>query len=104
MRGADLRGANLRGANLWGADLQNAILPDGRKFEDYLLDPLAGICSEPDAVSRALSAWGSHTWQDCPMHAAFGWNNISDAPKDKQLLVSAFIALFDAKLLPKPLK
>ena len=99
---ANLWGAYLQEADLRGADLRGATLPDGRKFEEYLLDPLKGICTNKTVRSKAIAAWGNHTWKDCPMHSAFGWNKVEDAPEKKRLLVSAFIALFDGELLPKP--
>ena len=75
-------GADLSGANLWGAYLTKAILPSGIRYEDYQRDPLAGICTEPKAKERALSAWDNHTWKDCPMHVAFGWSGVEDAPEE----------------------
>jgi len=96
---ANLKGANLTGANLARVNLTGAIMPDGRTWEAYRADPLAGICEEPEARARALSAWGNHTWQDCPMHTAYGWESVEDAPETKRFLVGAFIALFDSKLL-----
>ena len=95
---ANLTKADLTGANLMEADLTGAIMPDGRTWEEYQADPLAGICEEPEARARALSAWGHHTWQDCPMHAAYGWRSVRDAPETKRLLVSTFVALFDSRL------
>jgi len=103
LTGADLTGADLTRANLFEANLTGAIMPDGRTWEAYQADPLAGICEESEARARALSAWGHHTWRNCPMHTAYGWKSVGDAPKAKRLLVGAFIALFDAKLL-KPEK
>ena len=100
--GASLVGASLVGASLVGASLVGAIMPDGRTWEAYKLDPLAGICDEPEARKRAIAAWGSHTWGACPMHMAHGWNSISDAPGDKRIAVAAFVALFDSRLLPEP--
>jgi hypothetical protein len=91
---ADLRGADLRWAYLTGA-----ILPSGIRYEEYQKDPLAEICTEPEARERALSAWDKHTWKDCPMHAAFGWGRVEDAPEGKRLLVSQFVALFDGRHL-----
>ena len=122
LRGADLSGANLRRADLHGADLSEADLseadlheadlheadlsgatmPDGRTFEAYAADPLAGICQDAAARSRAVAAWGKHSWEDCPVHAAMGYNGIDDAPADTRLAVAAFVALFDALLLPVP--
>ena len=102
LRNASLRNANLRNASLDGANLAGATMPDGRLFEEYRADPLAGICDEPAARERAIAAWGSHTWSDCPMHAAHGYAGINDAPADKRIAVAAFVALFDARLLPRP--
>ena len=107
LRGARLRGAMLTGADLTGADLGDAVLtgavlPDGRAFAAYLLDPLAGICDDPEARVRAIAAWGHHTWQDCPLHAAHGWTSTADAAIDKRVAAAAFVALFDAGLLPQP--
>ena len=44
----------------------------------------------------AIEAWGKHTWQDCPMHAAHGVT----APTDMNM--AAWVALYDAKLLTCP--
>jgi len=96
---ADLTRANLQMAHLRGADLTGAIMPDGRTWEAYQADPLAGICDDQEARTRALSAWNSHSWFDCPMHTAYGWKSVEDAPETKRLLVSTFIALFDSWLL-----
>ena len=101
-KGTNLAGAYLAGTYLADADLAGATLPDGRAWDLYRLDPLAGICDEPDARKRAVAAWGSRTWQSCPMHAAYGWNGIGDAPADKRRDVAAFVAVFDAELLPAP--
>lgn len=100
--GADLSGADLSGADLRGADLTGATLPDGRTLEQWQADPLAGLCTEPEAVERARAAWGNHSWTNCPMHAAHGWGSVLDAPEDKWSLVATFIALFDGGHLPKP--
>ena len=114
LSGACLSGANLSGAYLFGADLSGAklsyadfclsgaTLPDGRTFEEYKEDPLANLCTEPEARNRAIAAWGNHRWTNCPMHAAFGYNNITDVPKDNRIFVAAFVTLFDGKLLPQP--
>ena len=102
LSGADLRGAYLRGADLRGAELRGATMPDGRVFEEYAADPLAGICQDTAARSRAVAAWGKHSWEDCPVHAAMGYNGVDDAPADTRLAVAAFVALFDGLLLPAP--
>ena len=99
---ANLSAANLRDANLSAANLSDAAMTDGRVFESYADDPLMGICDDLASRKRAQEAWGGHTWQDCPMHAAHGWTSIVDAPADRRRAVAAFVAIFDAKLLPSP--
>jgi hypothetical protein len=94
--------APLAGANLADANLTGATLPNGMIWELYKLDPMAGICDEPAARDRAAAAWDNHSWRDCPMHAAYGWNGLADAPTDKRRDVACFVAVFDARLLPKP--
>ena len=104
LAGADLADANLADANLSYANLRGATMPDGRKWGAYVIDPLAGICDEPEARRRAVAAWGNHEWSNCPMHAAHGWGGLGDAPVDKRIAVAAFVAVFDARLLPAPRK
>ena len=99
---ADLHGARLHGADLHGARLRWATMPDGRTFEAYAADPLAGICQDAAARSRAVAAWGKHSWRDCPMHVANGYNGVGDAPAATRIAVAAFVALFDGLLLPAP--
>jgi hypothetical protein len=111
LRSAYLRGADLRSANLGGADLRSAylrsanlgdltVMPDGRKWSEYKLDHLAGICQTPDIKAKAIAAWGNHTWSDCPMHCALGIRSASQA--SEPLLVSAWVALYDAHQLTAP--
>jgi hypothetical protein len=102
LSGADLSEADLGGALLIGADLSGATMPDGRTFEAYAADPLAGICQDAAARDRAVAAWGKHSWKDCPMHAANGYTGIGDAPAATRIAVAAFVALFDGLLLPAP--
>jgi Pentapeptide repeats (8 copies) len=85
LNGADLQNADLSGAALWdtslaGADLSGAIMPDGQIWEDYIRDPLAGICDEPAARTRAIAAWGKNGWGECPMSAAHGWRRAKKNP------------------------
>jgi uncharacterized protein YjbI with pentapeptide repeats len=111
---ADLRGVVLHETNLHGADLhlaklndanlRNTVMPDGRLWEKYLTDPLAEICGEPAVRKRAIAAWSKHTWGQCPMSAAHGWNDYGDVPKKLRIAVNAFVALYDSLLLPKPKK
>ena len=92
------------GADLTGANLSVATLPDGRTLLQWQQDPLAGLCTSPDAVDRAVSAWGNHSWQDCPLHEGMGISGINEAPVDKRILAATFVSLFDGRHLPKPTK
>jgi Pentapeptide repeats (8 copies) len=104
LRNADLSGANLHNARLADARLSGTIMPDGRVWENYVLDPLAEICDEPDVRARAIAAWGEHAWGRCPMSAAHGWRDFKNVPAKLRIAVAAFVALFDSKLLPQPQK
>jgi uncharacterized protein YjbI with pentapeptide repeats len=100
LTGADLTGANLTGAVLTKANITGATMPDRRKWEDYRLDHLAGICTSPEVHARAVAAWGSHEWTSCPMHSALGIDStteITDATLRRN--VAAWVALYDAGLL-----
>ena len=118
LTGADLTGADLRMASLGHADLTHADLtgvrldsscgdialvgaamPDGRPWEAYRTDHLAGIIGG-ELAARAVAAWGEHTWESCPMGAALGidgLHGIEDAGLRPR--VGAWVALYDAGLL-----
>jgi hypothetical protein len=97
---ANLSGANLSAANLTAADLSGANLPCGRNWEQYQLDPLAGICRTPEARARAVAARDGHSWADCPMHAALGIGGLDEIKEaDTRRLVAAFVAVHDGRLL-----
>ncbi len=97
LEGAYLRGADLEGAYLRGAYLRGATMPDGRPWDEYKADHLAGLCTTPEIRAKAIAAWGKHRWTDCPMHAAHGVT----APTDANM--AAWVALYDAGLLECPL-
>ena len=100
LRGAYLTRADLTGANLRGAYLTRATMPDGRKWEAYRLDHLAGICDSPEVRAKAVAAWGAHTWQDYPLHCALGIDSSVKAPgANGPILVACWVALYDANLL-----
>ena len=100
--GASLARANLARANLARANLDGASLVDGRSWDDYRGDHLAGLCSEPEIVAKVVAAWGNHEWKNCPMHGAHGWSSLNDAPESVRLLAACWVALYDAKLLESP--
>ena len=96
LTGAYLEGADFTGADLRGADLRGATMPDGRVWEQYRVDHLAGICSEPQVIARALAAWGQHDWRSCPMHSALGIAGLHGIEDDEQRrLVACWVALYD---------
>lgn len=100
---ANLAGADLTGAKLTGANLTGATMPDGRTWEAYRADHLAGICSDPVVKARAVAAWGAHKWTSCPMHSALGIDGLTDiSDADTRRNVAAWVALYDAGLLDKP--
>jgi len=77
-------------------------MPDGRVWEAYRADHLAGLCATPEVRARAMAAWGGHSWNDCPMHAAHGWGGVADAPPSQRLAVATWVALYDGRLLERP--
>ena len=99
-REAEILRRLLADADLAGANLAGAMMPDGRRWEAYRLDHLAGICTEPEVVARAVAAWGTHQWSGCPMHAALGIDGL-DRLDDAGLRrhVACWVALYDAGLL-----
>jgi len=105
LSGADLRGAvlsdaDLSGADLRDADLSGATMPDGRSWEAYSADHIAGLCTTDEIRQRALAAWGKHTWQDCPLHMALGIDSPDGASDPKA--VACWVALYDSGLLERP--
>jgi len=96
LKGANLKGANLKGANLEGANLKGATMPDGRTWEDYAADHLAGLCVAPETRAKAIEAWGGHAWENCPMHSAHG------VTESINIAMAAWVALYDANLLERP--
>ena len=101
---ANLRSANLSGADLRSANLSGAVMVDGRVFDEYAADHLAGICYTPEVKAKAVAAWGKHSWQDCPMHCALGVSSSEDAAKvgADPKLVAAWVALYDGQHLAPP--
>ena len=98
---ANLTDANLTDTDLQDADLTEATMPDGRQWEEYRRDPIAGICRTPEVRERAETAArdGGHVWSNCPMHAAHGWGGMGDVPADLRITVAAFVAVYDSGLL-----
>ena len=113
LSGANLRGANLRGANLrwvdlrWvdlsGADLSRASLPNGETYEDFVAELPRLLTAGGKTVDEVAQHWDCHSWENCPMHAAFGASAISEVPEEWCERAELFVILFDAGALRRPL-
>ena len=103
LSGADLSGAYLYDASLRDVDLRNAVMPNGKPWEEYLSVSVPELCvAGGKTLAEVAEHWDCHDWGNCPMHAAFGANSINDVPEKYRDDAGLFIALFDAELIPKP--
>ena len=101
---ADLSGANLTGANLAGADLPDTavVAPDVTfgEFRSVVVPWLLIQGGKP--LADAVAVWDCHTWENCPLHAAFGVESVEQMPVPLRPWATMFLSFFDANLLPKP--
>ena len=102
--GASLDGANLRGANLRGANLDgDTTIETGEAWKKYLEEVVPALLT---AGGRALTDvltpqhWDCHSWDNCPMAAAFQTDGIQGVPILLKPRAEQFIRYFDAKLIP----
>ena len=113
LRGADLRDADLRyaylheavlrGADLGGADLRGAIVTaDGQTLTKYMEWLPTLLTAGGKTVAEVAEHWDCHTWSNCPMHAAFGADDIQGVPEEWRGHARVFINLFDSGVLPRP--
>ena len=109
LNGASLIGARLIDASLIGASLDGARLsedtqlPTGEKWGEYLRETLPALFTAGGRTLGEVATeehWSCHNWSNCPMHAAFGAEGISDVPILLRPRVEQFIQLFDARLIP----
>ncbi|MDE2467315.1 MAG: pentapeptide repeat-containing protein, partial [Bradyrhizobium sp.] len=108
--GADLTRANLYGANLARANLKHAEISDesnitGEPWKDYLEKVLPALLTAGGKTIEqvvASGSWDCHTWQNCPMHEAFGIDDPSKGPLLLRPRIEQFVQLFDAGLIPCP--
>jgi hypothetical protein len=102
---ADLSSADLRSADLRSADLRYARLVEGITFAEYLNDVVPALLT---AGGRTLAevatpeTWACHSWENCPMHAAFGVKSLQKVPALHRWQAERFVQLYDAKLIPLP--
>ena len=108
LSGADLGDANLGGANLSGANLRDAnlsdaiVTADGQTLTKYMEWLPTLLTAGGKTVAEVAEHWDCHTWSNCPMHAAFGANDIHGVPEEWRDDAQVFITLFDAWALPRP--
>jgi hypothetical protein len=102
--GASLNRANLDGASLDGASLNGAtIIETGETWKQYLSEIvpallIAGGRALADVLTR--EHWDCHSWENCPMAAAFSTKSVSGVPLLLKPRADQFIRYFDSKLIP----
>jgi hypothetical protein len=103
---ADLSGPNLRGANLRRArNRSDWTMPDGFKFSKYLSDVVPALLTSGGKTLKEVletGCWQCHSWENCPMHAAFGIDSSEEAPPLLIPRVKEFVQFFDQGLIPEP--
>ncbi len=53
-------------------------------------------------IAEVAAAWDCHTWDDCPLHVAYGVSCIGDLPDEYQADGALFVSLFDDNMIPRP--
>jgi len=102
--GAYLYGAYLKGANLEGAYLNgDTTIETGETWNQYLVEVLPALLTaggRPISDVLMLQHWTCHSWENCPIAAAFQADGLSGVPMLLRPRAQQFIRLFDAKLIP----
>ena len=97
--GASLDGASLRNASLVGA----SVLPGGVTFKEFVDDVVPALLGANPTLPLAHvvteEQWACHSWSNCPMHAVFGVERLSDVPAVWRSHAELFIRLFDDRVL-----
>jgi hypothetical protein len=102
---ASLDGASLDGASLDGASLVRASLEPKLTWEQYLSDVVPALLTAGGktlAEVLATGCWRCHTWDNCPMHAAFGIKTSDEGPVLLRPRIKEFVRFFDSGLIPEP--
>ena len=105
LTGADLTGANLRVANLREANLTGATMPLGEKWEEYLKAVVPALLMAGGHSLENVATperWECHSWDNCPMAAAFDVNREEETPLFLRCRVREFVQLHDAGLIQRP--
>ena len=104
LKGAYLSGAYLSGACLIGANLSGATLENGLSWEQYLSEVVPALCiAGGKSLEEIAAVWDCHSWENCPMHVAFGVNSLKKIPALYRLEAERFIRFFDQKIIPNPI-
>jgi hypothetical protein len=106
LSGADLSGADLSGANLSGAKIEEvSVMPYGGTWLSYLDEVVPSLLTSGGKSLADVATeehWSCHSWENCPMAAAFDANSEEETPLLLRSRVREFVQLFDAKLIPRP--
>ena len=103
LRGANLEDADLSGATLGGATLGGSTLENGLSWEKYLSEVVPALCiAGGKSLEEVAAVWNCHSWENCPMHIAFGVNSLDKIPEMYREEAERFIIFFDQKLIPNP--
>jgi hypothetical protein len=105
LSGDYLSGANLSGVSLSGANLSRANLSVDVKWETYLSEVVPALLTAGGKSLREVlstGCWDCHSWNNCPMHAAFGAESLNKVPALYRQEAERFVMLFDAGAIPCP--
>ena len=92
-------------ADLTGANLTRALLPTSESWEDYLAEVVPALLTAGGKTLAEVATpehWNYHTWDNCPMAAAFCCNQMDAVPALYRPRAEQFIQFFDAGLIPRP--
>lgn len=95
---ANLYGADLSGADLSGAYLYGAV--DWQTYTESIVPAILAAGGRPLSEVVTEEHWACHSWDNCPMAAAFGVKAPSEVPAIHRTEAARFVELFDAKALP----
>ena len=96
--------ADFSDADLSNANLSGAIFENGLSWEQYLSEVVPALCiAGGKSLEEVAAVWNCHSWENCPMHIAFGVNSLKEIPEMHREEVEQFITFFDQKLIPNPI-
>lgn len=102
LSGSDLSRSDLRRSDLRGCDLgtaKNVRLPTGETWKEYLTKTVPALLTAGGHKLEEIANfehWNCHSWENCPMAAAFKVKRLEDIPILLRPRAEQFIQLFDA--------